>query len=60
MSDVTDTIVTSTGGPNWMGWFRVADPPPLELACEGGTYVLDDDGGGGHRYVFLSDGYGGR
>ncbi len=65
-------LVPSAGGPNWMGWFRVEEPVPLELPCRGGTYVLEcgpADGApqgegwsgeharcGGHRYVFVDDG----
>lgn len=64
MADVTahhgyerggDAIHPSEGGPNRTGWIRVASPPPLELPCDGGTYVLDD-GPDGPRYVFVGDG----
>lgn len=50
-----ERLVPSEGGPNWMGWFRVSGPPPLELPGDGGTYVLDD-GPEGLRYVFVEDG----
>ena len=33
-------IVACRGGPNWMGWLRVADPLPLEVPYDGGLYVL--------------------
>jgi hypothetical protein len=38
-----------------MGWFRVPSPPPLELAAEGGTYVLDDDRPDQLRYRFVPE-----
>jgi hypothetical protein len=49
-------IIPSEGGPNWMGWFRVDDPPPLELAADGGLYVLDEGLDGSRRYLFVADG----
>lgn len=52
-------IISSEGGPNWMGWFRVDDPPPLELACPGGVYVLEEAADGTSRYVFIPDGWSG-
>lgn len=42
-----------------MGWFRVDDPPPLELPCPGGLYVLDHAADGTPRYVFVPDGWSG-
>ena len=50
-----DQLIASHGGPNWMGWFRVASPAPLELPSEGGVYVLDDDAPDGLRYHFVPD-----
>ena len=51
-----DQLVPSHGGPNWMGWFRVAAPAPLELSSEGGVYVLDDEAPDALRYHFVPDG----
>lgn len=51
-----DQLVPSRGGPNWMGWFRVATPPPVELASEGGVYVLDDEAPDALTYRFVADG----
>ena len=50
-----DQLVPSDGGPNWMGWLRVTSPAPLEVPCEGGVYVLDDQAPGALRYHFLPD-----
>ena len=51
-----DLLVPSDGGPNWMGWFRVPRPAPLELPCRGGAYVLDDATPDALRYHFLPEG----
>ena len=51
-----DQLVPSHGGPNWMGWFRVATPAPLELPSQGGVYVLDDAAPDALRYHFVPDG----
>ena len=51
-----DQLVPSDGGPNWMGWFRVATPAPLELPSENGVYVLDEEAPDAPRYHFVPDG----
>ncbi|CAA9234942.1 MAG: hypothetical protein AVDCRST_MAG20-1445 [uncultured Acidimicrobiales bacterium] len=51
----SEQLVACDGGPNWMGWFRVPSPAPLELPGEGGVYVLDDRDPSELRYRFLAD-----
>lgn len=51
----SEQLVPCDGGPNWMGWFRVPSPAPLELPCDGGVYVLDDHDADEPRYRFLAD-----
>lgn len=49
-------LIPSVGGPNWMAWFRVDDPPPLELPGRRGMYVLDPDPVEGLRYLWVEPG----